>query len=144
MKANHKVLIGVAVSMLPTGSMVICNPPVTNTDEDYVILVSSFVAKQDLIDTLVADGFQLDGSYNALGELSSRGGWASFKNPDKVNYIVTYDVEFYNRFVLATEIATEMNLTSKEDRKKLFMFIKHKAELNKPFGAPFKEEEYEN
>jgi hypothetical protein len=137
MRANHGVLVGKAQAMCATGSSVICNPPVTTTDEDYVVLINSSTDKVELIDSLVAEGFQLDGSYNALGELSSRGGWASLKNSANVNYIVTYDEELYNRFVLATKIATEMNLTAKEDRVKLFMFIKHKADLDKKFGKPF-------
>lgn len=101
----------------PTGSHYICNPPVTDTDIDFIILVNEeWESIVDLIDKgWVKYG---NGKYGNTDFVSLRKG--------KYNYIITSNEIFFNKFRAATELAKALNLKKKEDRIKLFdMVIEH-------------------
>lgn len=98
----------------PTGSNYICNPPVTDTDIDTILLV-----KPGYEDSLFSLGwvYQVsDIEYEAMGNFTS---WRK----DNKNYIVTTDPDFYKRFVIATVAAKGLNLTNKDSRVFLFQTI---------------------
>ncbi len=92
----------------PTGSNYICNPPVTDTDIDTVIL-----AKPGYEPSLVELGWDLPNDYGNLSEF-----W-SWRKGNK-NYIVTTSSTFYKRFVLATKACKGMNVLSKAGRIAIF------------------------
>ena len=95
----------------PTGSYYICNPPVTTTDIDRVVL-----AEEGYWEDLTSMGFEPSPTqleYDSLGSFIS---WR--RGTD--NYIVTTDPSFYALFVAATEIAKQLNLKDKESRVALF------------------------
>jgi hypothetical protein len=106
----------------PVGSRVTCNPPPQNTDEDYLWLVSDL----GLFDKNIRDdGFLIDGSEAA--PLDEEGdvpyNFVSVTNGNKVNIIATDSQEFFDKFMLATHVATRLNLLEKKDRIVLFQAI---------------------
>lgn len=98
-----------------TGSSIICNPPILNTDIDYCILTPNLDIFDDIITKI---GFiTLDNEdYLEVGKfVSYRYG--------KYNLIVTDNREFFFKFKNATDIAKALNLLKKEDRVILFQYI---------------------
>ena len=122
------------VDYYETGSSVICEPPVTDTDKDIVLYV--FPEDRDGLHVrLLADGWERGGSRD---ELDGIDGWASFKkkHTDDVlyNFIVTTDTNHYSNMYLATKVAKKLNLLNKEDRIMLFnAFIDGKFPEENPF-----------
>lgn len=94
----------------PTGSSFTCNPPVTNTDIDTVIL-----AKPGYAQYLVELGWVCGQDYPHAAFMSWR--------KDNKNYIVTCDPDFYKKFVKATRCAKILNLTDKAARVQLFDLV---------------------
>lgn len=101
----------------PTGSNYICDPPVTTTDIDYVVLVEKGQI-DSLVPRLEEGGWKLDGSM-IPGKPSE---FRSLKK-DNINYIVTDNPDFYESFCKATQIAKDLNLLDKKDRVKLFRIV---------------------
>lgn len=102
------------ISWHKTGSNYICNPPVTNTDVDYIILVG---------DWELAHQWMLENDFVTCGEDSYGGNLFEAFRKGNLNYIITYDLVFYDRFCAATELAKLKNLKYKSDRIALFKSI---------------------
>jgi len=98
-----------------TGSSYICNPPVIDTDIDYVVLVYD---KCEALSELAASlwNVQSDDDYPENDDFCS-------VRKGNVNLIVTECDQFYGRFVAATEISKKLNLTNKPDRINLFRSV---------------------
>jgi hypothetical protein len=100
------------------GSRVSCNPPPTDTDRDILCLVidaDAFAA--------AATGFHWGGSVvGPLSEAIERNVFVSLRSRD-VNLIVTSDARFAARFLVATRLATQLNLLNKNDRVALFQAV---------------------
>lgn len=105
------------ISWHRTGSSYICNPPVTDTDEDYIILVDDF---KECIRQLIAYGFEPCSDEHYVSTQLNL--FEAFRL-GRLNYIVTYDHIFFTRFVAATELAKVYNFKYKEDRVNLFKVI---------------------
>lgn len=107
----------------PTGSRYICNPPVTNTDDDYVLFVEDIKAAYlELLDT----NWTIGGANNASYTVEDVDNWFSAKkhiNGEVVNYIVVSDQDQFSKWVTATELAKKLNLLKKEDRIALFEVV---------------------
>jgi hypothetical protein len=105
------------LDMFPTGSRVICNPPVLDTDEDWVVLCDS---RSLLHYVLVEHGYSKTSKkyYRVSSKITT---YRHEKN--NFNLIVTDVKDMFDRWREATEIATQENLTNKEDRIKLFELI---------------------
>ena len=116
-----------------TGSRVICDPPPTDTDEDYILLIP--VADLGPLAThLVIEGYTKGGSlesfegspfllseheYNSDGSVKTEGLFQSWKKGE-LNIILTANEQYFDDFVRATFLAKALNLTDKEDRVTLF------------------------
>ncbi len=124
----HREIKDIALKISATGSRVICLPPPTNTDEDYLVL-AKLGEPHEILEKFDSLGYIADGdeAYEMLCEFET-GGWCSFRK-NHINYIVTQNSDFYDKFVLATEIAKRLNLLDKEDRIKLFQFMLYEADL---------------
>ena len=109
-----ELLENVIIKKWPTGSRYICNPPVTDTDNDTVALV-----EKGYENCFMSCGWS---SSCTDVEYDTEGLFRSWRNGDE-NYIVTTDEEFYNRFVKATELAKKLNLLNRSDRVLLFQSI---------------------
>lgn len=100
-----------------TGSSYICNPPVTDTDIDIVVLTNN---REELLNGILRFGgyLQTDGRYSPSENndfVSARVG--------NYNYIVVKDIDTFTRWKKATSLAKALNLRNKEDRITLFKAI---------------------
>lgn len=102
-----------------TGSSYICNPPVTDTDIDFVVLSNNC---DELYNWLEKNVFKTNFEDYAIGE------FRSYKR-GVINLIVTNDLIFYKRFVKATEIAKKLNLLDKQQRITLFDFVMYESNI---------------
>lgn len=99
-----------------TGSSIICNPPVLDTDIDYVIYTKS----KGLIPWLISKGFISASSEDY--SMNEDGLFTSLRK-DKLNLIIVQEYRFYLRWVRATELAKKLNLKEKQQRIDLFSHI---------------------
>lgn len=120
MKALH------VLGYIQTGSRVICNPPVMDTDEDWVLLGTSPKGTDaELIklgyDKTSPDSYKDDGS----APFASFNQFSAFRRRDSdENLIVVYNSHVFTQWKVATQLAKRFNLTDKEDRIALFRAIR--------------------
>ena len=101
--------------MVPVGSRRTCNPPPTDTDDDYLVLCND--AKQ-AVRSLKELGFEPPeniAEYVALHACS----FTSLRFGE-LNFIVTDDVEWFDKFLTASYFAKKYNVMNKADRIELF------------------------
>lgn len=105
-----------------TGSSVICFPPITDTDIDYIICDSegSF-GNHTLHRFLIANGFEL--SCQDMEEYDLESEAFDCYRKGNINLIVTDNYEWYLKWVEATKLAKKLNLLQKEQRITLFKYI---------------------
>jgi hypothetical protein len=104
-------------SMFQTGSTVICNPPVLDTDIDHMIYTET-VRK--------LDGYLRSEGFNYTSKEGSGGGGDKpiyTYRREKLNLIVTDSNDFFTKFKEATILATKLNLREKPQRIALFEYI---------------------
>lgn len=99
-----------------TGSSYICDPPILDTDIDYIIFT---VVPEDLFAFLEERGFET----NYIDyPLETDGNFRSYRK-EKLNLIITDTYDFYLSFVKATDLAKKLNLREKQQRIDLFQYI---------------------
>jgi len=104
-----------------TGSRVICDPPPTDTDADYVVLTLSLSAfdawatSTGFHRTTPEQHAEYDGQENPIEFQTYRMG--------ELNLIVTQDAQFYDDWLLATRVAQLLNVMDKGKRIALFQGI---------------------
>lgn len=121
---SHEVFKSGSI-VVPVGSRVTCNPPPTDTDEDYLVLVSD---KAAAVAGLKAIGFEHSADpekvakYEAMNETAA---W-SFTSLwfGDINYIITDSQFFFERFLTATHVCKKLNLLKKEDRITVFEAVR--------------------
>lgn len=106
----------------PTGSRVICNPPPTDTDEDWMVLLKPNISLKFFQQQVEFEGFDSSNmeTYDVDESL-----FLSLRKEEE-NLIVTNNEEFYNNMMLATAVAKNLNLLEKKDRITLFNAIVRK------------------
>lgn len=125
---------------LHTGSRVICNPPVMDTDDDYLLLIEAG-HQWRIIEALLQEGFIRGGSletteshplmmspdyeYRDMGEVfqsykKTTHDIFGFAPPYTLNIILTADESYFDNFYYATVAAKRLNLLNKADRVALF------------------------
>lgn len=104
-----------------TGSSYICDPPVLNTDRDFVIYSKK---ADDLVAFLYENEFTTTSTegYHSENNCST---FVSLRR-DNLNLIVVDDYDFYLKWVIATELAKKLNLKEKQQRIDLFSYILYK------------------
>ena len=144
--AHDAYLSGAVV--VPVGSRVTCDPPPTDTDEDYLVLVKN---RQTAVAGLKAIGFEYSSTPEQIEKyeqmnFSSQWKFTSLWFGD-INYIVTDSQFFFERFLTATHVCKTLNLLKKEDRIMVFEAIRggtfyHKmgTEWHPPYGDWIKHE----
>lgn len=121
---THQSLPSGAI-VVPVGSRVTCNPPPTDTDEDFLVLVKDM---QSAVDGLKALGFERSGDpekvekYIRLQETTQMR-FSSLWFGD-VNYLITDSEFFFERFLTATHICKSLNLLNKADRVMVFEAVR--------------------
>lgn len=121
-------LRGDVLDFKAVGSRVTCNPPPTDTDQDWLALVPGrqWTAFSD---ALTGEGWEIGGSMVPNGEnyLPADQRFLSFtKGID--NIIATCSLEFYKRFLAATSVSKRFNLLDKGDRIALFQAVLYAKE----------------
>mgnify|MGYP003393553556 CR=1 FL=1 len=113
---SHELPQSLYTDIFKTGSSVICNPPVTTTDEDWMFLTKDMVEGTTY---LIENDWVICGE-----EYSDKRGvnWLALRK-DKLNYLLTDDEVYFEKFLEATEIATKLNLLNKSDRITLFNLV---------------------
>lgn len=96
-----------------TGSAFICDPPVLNTDVDFLLLIKN---EDEFHDWCLEEDFETNYGDYPLDE------FRSYKRGN-VNLIITTSSEWYRKFQRATMLAKELNLLHKPHRIALFNFI---------------------
>lgn len=114
----------------PTGSWFTCDPPVLDTDEDWLVLVKDLIAFQF---EAKQDGWEDCLHEDARSQYNMEEGcgmyWIAVRK-GKVNLIVTNDEAYYLRSVGATLLCKQLNLQDKDERIKLFRSIKFEEPYN--------------
>ncbi len=114
----EKIFDEIPADCQETGSRYICNPPVLNTDEDWIFNCSGPGQMEETVKILEGYGFYIldmnDGDYDDIRE-----NFTSYRLGD-LNFILCNNETFYKKFVLATQVAAELNLLKKADRILLF------------------------
>ena len=116
---NEKNLI----SVHETGSSYICDPPVLDTDWDYLLLV-------EYIDNAHADLLYRGFDYTSLEYEEMPGEHFRTYRKDQYNLIVTTSTQWYVRFCAATEYCKTKNVLNKETRIMFFNLILQDKEPN--------------
>lgn len=121
---THQSLPSGAI-VVPVGSRVTCNPPPTDTDEDYLILTKD---REATINGLMSIGFEYSADPEKVAEYeemnkSSQNSFVSLWFGD-MNYIITDSAFFFERFLTATHICKTLNLLRKEDRILVFAGVR--------------------
>ena len=121
-----------ALRVLHTGSRVICDPPVMNTDDDYLLLIHP-VRQWEIRGDLANDGYFGGGSLVAEGlrplsikpDYSERWNGSTYRSYKKgnINIILTCDPDYFENFRCSTLLAKKLNLRNKADRVALFEAI---------------------
>ena len=109
------------------GSKVTCDPAPTDTDTDILVLTTCF---DDILSALSVpnDEWENSGSdVKSTGSISD-GDFVSYKKilpttKEEINLIVVQDSCFYDQFLLASAMAKERNLLTKEARIALFQDV---------------------
>lgn len=119
------VLEGRCLKYELVGSRVTCDPAPTDTDQDVLVLTSRDLWEDGLGTGLAASGFEKGGSDcgNQVDYLASVPNSFQSFTCGELNMIVTFDPEFYKRFLAATGVAKMFNLLSKDDRVMLFQAV---------------------
>lgn len=104
----------------PVGSYHTCDPPVTDTDIDFVIC-SNPDRFEDLVVNLEKQGYRQSNLDEEEYELNGEGFYCCRKG--NINLIVTENKEFFQKWVEGTQLAKKMNLLKKEDRVTLFQYV---------------------
>lgn len=115
---NMKIPKELYEDMMQTGSSVICDPPVTDTDIDFVIYTKNL----DRLSTwLINEGFKKTSKDEyEIEDLQNQ--FCCFRL-HVVNLIVVSDKEIFNKWVEATTLAKRLNLRIKQQRIELFKYI---------------------
>lgn len=115
------------LGMEATGSRVICPPEswTEKTDHDWIVRVLDL---RSAVKRLILDGFTWGGSKpencdEDFEPIISPGTLFASLRRGPLNIIATSDGDFFKRFTLATRVATDLRLTVKGDRIRLFQAI---------------------
>ena len=117
------------------GSRVTCNPPPTDTDQDWLVLVEEKDFDQ-FAKSLMQSGWEVGGSLipNDANYLPPNMRFNSF-TMGVDNIIATASAEFHDRFLSASATAKLLNLLKKEDRIALFQSVLY-ATIHDPAFQP--------
>lgn len=122
-KKLDAIAAGMVTDIAEVGSRITRNPPSESSDFDFLVLVKSI---DDFIEAVGEEGFDVEGgmAYSSSGEKPV---FISFRYLDEqkneINLIVTEEVDFYKKFLLATHVAKRLNLMERHERVTLFQAI---------------------
>lgn len=112
----------VALCMSMVGSRYTVDPPPTDTDEDWLVLIPEKHFKDGrAVQLLDENRFGLDNPsehYRADQSLFN-----SWRGPENTNILITANRNFHDRFLAATALAKKYNLKTRPERVELFQAV---------------------
>ena len=110
-----------------TGSSYICNPPVLDTDKDYLILVEDFnkayyFLQDHWIDCMPSGSNDFAEAYRDEKQYGTT--WNAFRSGE-INIMVSADTEWFLASIMATERCRIMNILDKKQRIRIFRYYKY-------------------
>lgn len=125
-----------AISVYPTGSRYICNPPILDTDDNYLVLVED---ARGVYSKLINDGWEdclklaVDGSGkdaidSYIDEQSYGVVWYAFRK-GAINIMVSENWDWYVSSCAATELCKALNIKEKEQRIRIFRNLKYREHI---------------
>jgi hypothetical protein len=108
------------VSYAFVGSRETCEPAPTDTDLDILVLTDNCKEVLGISNKL---NYKYDGSEIIDEDGNSEENVFCSLKKDHINIIVTEDKSFFDKFILASSIAKQLNLLVKQDRIILFQAI---------------------
>jgi hypothetical protein len=105
----------------PCGSRVTCDPPPSDTDEDWLVLAQDSHTLSLLLDQLALAGFQWEGDTEHYQE-TTKDGFMSWRK-GALNLIVTKSESFWERHRAATHVCKMLNLADKQHRIAVFQAV---------------------
>lgn len=114
-------LVDLCDEFQPVGSRVTCDPPVMDTDEDFLCLTDNW---QVFLIVAARANWEL-GSYWETASLQNAldgGNFVSLRKGNK-NILLTASKDFFKRFMAASSVAKRLNLLKKQDRIALFQDV---------------------
>lgn len=121
------------VDVWHTGSRAICNPPPTDTDDDWLVLVKTD-ERQEAHDAMEALGFEEGSNDTEDYDNRLRRNFTSYRK-ESLNIILTFKEEFYTRFKAATEFCKVLNVQLKPERVAIFRYFLYGEGLEAPVSA---------
>ena len=115
--------------MVPVGSRRTCNPPPTDTDDDYLVLCKD---KDQTVRSLKDLGFEPPENIEEYIALDACN-FTSLRFGE-LNFIVTDDVIWFDKFLTASYFAKKYNLTNKADRIELFESVMREASKSSDYA----------
>lgn len=113
------------------GSRITCDPPPTDTDEDWLVWIERPIQEVNI--RLVEQGFELGGSVVCKTDKDwKQNTFFSYVKGD-LNLIVTGNRLFFDKFLEATKFAKQLNVVEKKDRVKLFQCLLYGVKTNVEF-----------
>ena len=136
LRLNALDTLFVGCPVTPSGSRHIENPPKLSTDDDYFIDVSKYSKDINTIRLEMTTKDWLDCLYNTDGEITDRymeealagNSWAAFRLGE-TNIILYAEQALYNASVAATLLCRKLNVKDKEQRIRIFRWLKFNEDL---------------
>jgi hypothetical protein len=97
-----------------------------NSDHDQLVLCRKADLRHNR-KSLTENGFA---SSSREGSMAGEGAFESWKGPGNINVILTTELQFYDRFMVATELAKRFDLKEKTDRIALFQGVLYGASFH--------------
>lgn len=98
------------------GSRVTCDPPVMDTDNDVLVLLTPDQFQEMMGAIYEADGDRCGDDYGDDHELMPM-------RLGEMNYLMTVERDYYSEFLRVTAVVKHLNLLCKDDRKAVFKAI---------------------
>jgi hypothetical protein len=106
----------------PCGSRITCDPPPTDSDEDWLVLLpDQQVPLSNLVAYLSDDGWTWEGNSQHYQQMAEKT-FMSWRKGD-VNLIITKNVFFAQRHTAATHVCKTLNLKDKSQRIMVFQAV---------------------
>lgn len=108
------------------GSRYTVDPPPTDTDEDWLVLIPEKHFKNGTaLQALSENGFYPDNPNEHYRADEST--FNSWRGPGKLNVLITANRDWHNRFLAATSLAKKYNLKTRPERVELFQAVLYGA-----------------
>lgn len=120
----------IALCMNMVGSRYTVDPPPTDTDEDWLVLIPEKNFKDGrAVQLLDENRFGLDNP--SAHYRADEGLFNSWRGPENTNILITANRDFHNRFLAATSLAKKYNLKTRPERVELFQAVLYGAILDR-------------